>query len=70
MLPLTVTVSISLQNYLISGDNIEYNAPEIKRGTPYYFVAASNLEAIFTLGERYEASILKKDPIAPSIAQP
>jgi hypothetical protein len=39
-------------------------------GTPYYFVAASSLEAILTFGERYEASILKNEPMAPSIAQP
>lgn len=44
--------------------------PDIRSGTPYYFVAASNLEAILTFGERYEASILNIDPIAPSIAHP
>ena len=45
-------------------------APEISSGTPYYLVAASKRAAIFTLGDKYEASILKNEPIAPSIAQP
>ena len=49
---------------------MSYNGPDIRRGTPYYLVAASNLEAMFTFGERYEASILNIEPIAPSIAQP
>ena len=31
-------------------------------------VAASNLAAVFTCGERYEASILSGDPMAPSMA--
>ena len=33
-------------------------------------VAASNLAAVFTCGERYEASILSGDPMAPSMAHP
>jgi len=33
-------------------------------------VAASSLAAILTFGERYEASTLKYEPIAPSIAHP
>ena len=33
-------------------------------------VAASNLAAVFTCGERYEASILSGNPMAPSMAHP
>jgi hypothetical protein len=69
-LPLTVTVSISRHNNFMWSVKISCKAPDIRRGTPYYFVAASNLEAIFTFGERYEASILNIEPIAPSIAHP
>lgn len=32
---------------------------------PYYLVALSNLDAMLTLGLRYDASILKLEPIAP-----
>ena len=49
---------------------MSYISPETNKGTPYCFVAASSLEAMLTLGDKYEASILKKDPMAPSIAQP
>tara|TARA_B110000914_G_scaffold198877_1_gene189548 strand:- start:224 stop:373 length:150 start_codon:yes stop_codon:yes gene_type:complete len=44
--------------------------PDIKIKVRNYPVAASSLAAMFTFGERYDASILKKDPIAPSIAHP
>lgn len=58
VLPLTVTLSICLI-YLLAFFVIMLTiSPEIKRGTPNYFVAASNLEAIFTFGDKYEASIL------------
>jgi len=44
--------------------------PETSKGTPNYLVAASSLADILTFGLKYDASILKSDPIAPSIAQP
>ena len=44
--------------------------PDIKINVLNYPVAASSLAAILTLGDRYEASILKNEPIAPSIAHP
>lgn len=47
-----------------------YNFSEINKSVLNYFVAASNLDAILTFGDKYDASILKADPIAPSIAQP
>jgi hypothetical protein len=70
MEPLTVTLSIYLVYFFIESDIYSYKSDEISKGTPYYLVAASNLEAIFTLGLRYEASILNSDPIAPSIPHP
>lgn len=39
--------------------------PETRWKTPYYLVAASIREAMLTFGERYEASILNYEPIAP-----
>lgn len=51
--PLTVTVSICLHLFLILIElNISNNSPVNKIGTPNYFVAASNLEAILTLGDK------------------
>lgn len=44
--------------------------PLIKIWTPNYFVAACNQLARLTLGDKYDASILWSDPIAPSIAHP
>jgi hypothetical protein len=52
MLPFTVTVSISLQSNFISSVNISNSYPDTNIATPYYFVAASSLDAILTLGER------------------
>ena len=37
----------------------------IRRPVPNYFDAASNREAIFTFGLKYDASILNVEPIAP-----
>jgi len=58
ILPFTVTLSIGLHIDYVSGVNILWREPLIKIGTPNYFVAASSLEAILTLGDKYEASIL------------
>ena len=44
--------------YFVFGVNNSYKSPEIRSGTPNYFVAPSSLLAMLTLGERYEASIL------------
>lgn len=54
----------------MEGDNKSTNFEETNSGTPNYFVAASKREDIFTLGDKYDASILNSDPIAPSIPQP
>ena len=45
-------------------------SPDISRLVPNCLVAASSLDAMLTLGDRYDASILYSLPIAPSIAQP
>ena len=58
LLPLTVTRSIILNYYWQVGVRMSTNYPEIKRGAPNCLVAASSLEAILTLGDKYEASIL------------
>ena len=52
MLPLTVTVSISLQILWKSDDKRSLRWPDISKIVPNYFVAASRRAAIFTLGER------------------
>jgi len=51
-------------------ERISCKCPDISIGHINCLVAASSLAAIFTLGERYDASILKNDPIAPSMAHP
>ena len=51
-------------------DIIFLTYPLIKSIVPNCFVAAYNLEAILTLGLKYDASILKEEPIAPYIAHP
>lgn len=58
MLPLTVTLSIILIFDRAKGVIAAVNYPLISKGTPNYLVAASSLDAMLTLGERYEASIL------------
>jgi hypothetical protein len=70
MEPLTVTTSIFLANSLRESENTLYKSDEISKGTPYYLVAASNLDAILTLGLKYDASILNSEPIAPSMPHP
>jgi hypothetical protein len=65
-----VTVSISLQILWKFLERISCKSPDKRMRVPNWPVAASSLAAMFTFGERYEASILKKEPIAPSIAQP
>ena len=37
----------------------------MSRGVPYCLVAASNRDAMFTLGDKYDASILNREPMAP-----
>jgi hypothetical protein len=51
-LPFTVTLSISLQIFLVFLLQASYRMFVSSRGTPYYFVAASNLAAIFTFGDK------------------
>ena len=48
--PLTVTLSIYLESYFKESEKQSYKSAEINKGTPYYLVAASKREAIFTLG--------------------
>ena len=69
-LPFTVTRSMFLQNLCSSGVIISYRSSLIRILTPNCLVAAYNLDAILTLGLRYEASILYSEPMAPSIAHP
>ena len=40
-------------------------SPDSNSGVLYALVAASSLDAMLTLGDRYDASILKRDPMAP-----
>merc|ERR1711991_288205 len=68
--PLTVTRSSRRQSCCTPGEKSSYIASEIRKVTPYCFVAASNRAAMFTFGDRYEASIFIVDPMAPSIAHP
>ena len=49
---------------------IDCKSPDINRGTPYCIQAPSNLADVFTFGDKYEASILYSEPIAPSMAHP
>jgi hypothetical protein len=42
-----------------------YRLPDISSGVLYCFVAASRRAAMLTLGDRYDASILNRDPMAP-----
>jgi hypothetical protein len=49
---------------------MSYTYPEMRTETPYCRVAHSNLEDILTFGDKYDASILKSDPIEPSMAHP
>lgn len=63
-------MSICLNNILISSDIKSATEPDNKIFVLYYFVAAISLLARLTWGDKYEASILWFDPIAPSIAQP
>ena len=48
--PLTVTLSIYLTYSAKALLNCSYKLLEMRRGTPYYLVAASNLAAILTFG--------------------
>ena len=66
-LPLRVTLSIFLNHGLTRSLSIMNIVPLIRMAVPYYLVAVSNRAAIFTLGLKYEASILYIDPIAPYI---
>lgn len=50
--PFTVTLSIYLVNLCISGVNYSYKAEEIKIAVPNCLVPASNLAAMFTLGDK------------------
>lgn len=70
MLPLTVTLSMCLRFFWVTLVATSLNYPEMRIMDPNCLVAASNLEAMLTLGLKYEASILYSDPMAPSIAQP
>jgi hypothetical protein len=68
--PFTVTLSMYLVNLYIAGVKFTYKSLEINNGIPNYLVPASNLAAIFTCGDKYDASILNSEPIAPSIPHP
>lgn len=52
MLPFTVTLSIYRKWFLDNGDIILQSYPEISIGTPNYLVAASNLDAMLTFGDK------------------
>jgi len=49
---------------------MSWRNPEINSYTPYCLVAASKRAAMLTFGDKYDASILWIEPMAPSIAQP
>jgi len=50
--PFTVTLSMYLVYFFISGVKYACRSEEMSRGTPYYLVAASSLAAMFTFGLR------------------
>lgn len=65
LLPFTVTLSNYLSIDLIGVERRLAKLSLTSKGTPYCLVAAYSLDAILTFGDRYEASILCYDPIAP-----
>mmetsp|Transcript_32211 Transcript_32211/g.108464 ORF Transcript_32211/g.108464 Transcript_32211/m.108464 type:complete len:219 (-) Transcript_32211:1702-2358(-) len=68
--PLTATTSTMRQKLRAAAESSSAKKPDMRRGAPYMCVAASRRAAVFTLGERYDASILNRDPIVPSMAHP
>jgi hypothetical protein len=68
--PLKVTLSMYLVNFFNPGVKFAWKSLDISKGIPNYLVPASNLADIFTFGDKYDASILNYEPIAPSIPQP
>ena len=72
LFPLKTTLTLSTQRQVdwINPFKPEKNEFKLKRGILYCLVAASNRDAKFTYGDKYEASIFTFDHIDPSMVQP
>mmetsp|Transcript_549 Transcript_549/g.1418 ORF Transcript_549/g.1418 Transcript_549/m.1418 type:complete len:369 (-) Transcript_549:1643-2749(-) len=70
LLPLTMMTSMARQSLRTPGESSIAKSSLISRLQPNCFVAASRREAMLTFGDKYDASILYSEPIAPSMAQP
>jgi hypothetical protein len=46
--------------------SFDTKTPDMSNGTPYCFVAASSRAAMLTFGDKYDASILYFEPMAPA----
>ena len=64
-LPFTVTLSTRRTYSYIFSLIMFINGPDINISTSNCRVAASSRAAIFTFGDKYDASILNSEPIAP-----